>query len=260
MKKPNLLNKITIIDILIIICVIGAIGFAIYHMADDSSSDASATSFDISTDNKILETYLNYYKSGNKVTSTLVGTDSKTGEKVNLNGDVIWLGETDKEKPNILLDNEGKKLLAGFYKDVPNADVYIDQVSLETNGDKYTNITDFTVAPKNISNMKGIVSGIPNGTEYEISTTLAMNDLDNLKNQKLVNALYNNKRPSIILNEKNLFEINRANDEDIAIANSVFGEFDGQTGEIQIRIYNCTSDDNMEIQSNYNVLKIHKVN
>ena len=85
------------------------------------------------------------------------------------------------------------------------------------------------------------------------------NNLDNLKNQKLINALYNNKRPSIILNEKNLYEINRANDEDIAIANSVFGEFDGQTGEIQIRIYNCSSDDNMEIQSNYNVLKIHNV-
>ena len=49
MKKPEFLNKITIIDILIIICIIGAVGFAILHMADDGSSNASATSFDIST-------------------------------------------------------------------------------------------------------------------------------------------------------------------------------------------------------------------
>ena len=58
MKKPGFLNKITIIDILIIICIIGAVGFAIYHMADDDSSNASATSFDYSTNAKILETYL----------------------------------------------------------------------------------------------------------------------------------------------------------------------------------------------------------
>ena len=70
MKKPKLLNKITIIDILIIVCIIGAVGFAVYHMADDDSSNASATSFDISTKNKILENYLNLYQDGNKVTST----------------------------------------------------------------------------------------------------------------------------------------------------------------------------------------------
>jgi phosphoribosylamine-glycine ligase len=69
MKKPGFLNKITIIDILIIICIIGAVGFAIYHMADDDSSNASATSFDYSTNPKILETYLDYYKDGNVVTA-----------------------------------------------------------------------------------------------------------------------------------------------------------------------------------------------
>jgi uncharacterized protein YpmB len=75
MKKSGFFNKITIIDILIIICIIGAIGFAVYHMVDDDSSKASATSFDYSTNAKILETYLNYYHNGNKVTSTIVGTD-----------------------------------------------------------------------------------------------------------------------------------------------------------------------------------------
>ena len=54
MKKPGFLNKITIIDILIIICIIGAVGFAIYHMVDDDSSKATATSFDYSTSPKII--------------------------------------------------------------------------------------------------------------------------------------------------------------------------------------------------------------
>ena len=127
MKKPKFLNKLTIIDILIIICIIGAVGFAIFHMADDDSSNASATSFDLSTKNKILENYLNLYHDGNKVTSTVVGTESDTGEKVELKANVLWLGESERERINILLDDNGKKVLAGFYKDTPNADIYIDQ-------------------------------------------------------------------------------------------------------------------------------------
>ena len=153
MKKPNFLNKLTIIDLLIIICVIGAAGFAIYHMADDSPSSASATSFDYSTNPKILETYLDYYKNGNVVTSTIVGTDASTGEKLELSGNVLWLGESEKEKINVLIDNDGKQLLAGFYQDVPNADIFIDSMSLETNGDTYDNIKDISVAPKEINNL-----------------------------------------------------------------------------------------------------------
>ena len=166
MKKPKFLNKLTIIDLLIIICIIGAVGFAIFHMADDDSSNASATSFDISTKNKILENYLNLYQEGNKVSSTVVGTDSSTGEKVERKGKVLWLGETEKEKTNILLDVNGKKVLAGFYKDTPNADIYIDQVSLETNGDSYSNITDFHIAPKEINSINDLVSGIPKESKY----------------------------------------------------------------------------------------------
>ena len=94
MKKPKFLNKLTIIDILIIICIIGAVGFAIFHMVDDDSSTASATSFDLSTKNKILENYLDLYQNGNKVKSTVVGTSSDTGEKVELSGNVLWLDFT----------------------------------------------------------------------------------------------------------------------------------------------------------------------
>ena len=260
MKKPKLLNKLTIIDILIIICIIGAVGFAIFHMADDDSSNASATSFDISTKNKILENYLNLYQDGNKVTSTVVGTDSSTGEKVELKGDVLWLGESEKEKVNILLDDNGKKVLAGFYKDVPNADIYIDQVSLETNGDTYANITDFQIAPKEINSLNDLISEIPKGTDYEISTTLALENFDAMKYQKLLNALNNNKKPCIVLNDEgNALEINRADKTDLEIANHILGDFDGQTSQIQIRIYNSTPNDLRAIESSYNVLSTYKV-
>lgn len=260
MKKPKFLNKITIIDILIIICIIGAVGFAIYHMADDDSSNASATSFDLSTNNKILETYLDYYQNGNKVSSTVVGTKSNTGEKVQINGTVLWLGEAENDKVNILIDNNGKKLIAGFYKDMPNADVFIDQISLETNGDTYTNITDFLVAPKEINNFNDLISEIPNGTDYEISTTLAIDNLDNVKYQKLLNALNKNKKPCIVLKsgKEEVLEINRANKTDFEIASNVLGDFNGQTSEIQIRIYNSTPNDSVAIQSSFNTLNIVK--
>ena len=240
MKKPNFLNKLTIIDLLIIICVIGAAGFAIYHMADDDSSTASATSFDYSTNPKILETYLDYYKNGNVVTSTIVGTDASTGEKLELSGNVLWLGESEKEKVNVLIDNNGKEILAGFYKDVPNADIFIDSISLESNGDTYANITDFTVAPKEINNLNDLISEIPNGTQYEISTNIAIDNLDSIKYQKLLNALNKNKKPCIVLKDDgtNTLMINRANKTDLEIANNVLGDFNGQTGQIQIRTYN----------------------
>ncbi len=239
MKKPGFLNKITIIDILIIICIIGAAGFAIYHMADDDSSNASATSFDYSTNAKILETYLDYYKNGNVVTSTIVGTDAKTGEKVELNGKVLWLGESENEKVNVLLESGGKQLLAGFYKDVPNADLFIDSISLESNGDTYKNVKDISVAPKEISNLNDLISEMPNGSNCEISTSIAIDNLDGVKYQKLLNALYDNKKPCIVINaETNVLEINRANKTDLKTASEILGDFNGQTSQIKIRTYN----------------------
>ena len=81
--------------------------------------------------------------------------------------------------------------------------------------------------------------------------------MDSVKYQKLSNALNNNKKPSIILNEEgNALEINRADKTDLKIANDILGDFNGQTSQIQIRIYNSTNDDSSAIQSNYNVLSI----
>ena len=223
MKKPGFLNKITIIDILIIICIIGAVGFAIYHMAD-----------------KILETYLDYYKDGNVVTSKIVGTDAKTGEKVELDGKVLWLGESETEKVNVLLESGGKQVLAGFYKDVPNADVFIDSISLESNGDTYKNVKNISVAPKEISNLNDLISEMPNGTNCEISTNIAIDNLDGVKYQKLLNALYENKKPCIVLknSQSNVLEINMANKTDLKTASEILGDFNGQTSQIKIRTYN----------------------
>ena len=50
--------KLTIIDILIIICIVCAIGFAVYHMTTDNDN-GSAVNFDSSTANKIRENYEN---------------------------------------------------------------------------------------------------------------------------------------------------------------------------------------------------------
>ena len=209
-------------------------------MADDDSSNASATSFDYSTNPKILETYLDYYKDGNVVTSTIVGTDAKTGEKVELDGKVLWLGESETEKVNVLLESGGKQVLAGFYKDVPNADVFIDSISLESNGDTYKNVKNISVAPKEISNLNDLISEMPNGTNCEISTIIAIDNLDGVKYQKLLNALYENKKPCIVLknSQSNVLEINMANKTDLKTASEILGDFNGQTSQIKIRTYN----------------------
>ena len=240
MKKPGFLNKITIIDILIIICIIGAVGFAIYHMTDDDSSKASATSFDYSTTPKILETYLDYYKDGKVVTSEIVGTDAKTGEKVELNRRVLWVGEDENGKVNVVLDDNGKPLLAGFYIDVPNADLFIDSMSLESNGDTYKNLKDITVSPKEINNLNELINEIPNGTPCEISTSISIENFDSVKYQKLLNALNENKKPCIVLRNSqiNTLEINRANKADLEIASEILGDFNGQTSQIRLRTYN----------------------
>ena len=216
MKKPGFLNKITIIDILIIICIIGAVGFAIYHMVDDD------------------------YKDGKVVTSTIVGTDAKTGEEVELNRRVLWVGEDGNGKANVLIDDNGKPLLAGFYIDVPDADLLIDSISLESNGDSYENLKDITVSPKEINNLNDLISEIPNGTHCEISTSISIDNFDSVKYQKLLNALNENKKPCIVLrnSQVNTLEINRANKTDLKIASEILGDFKGQTSPIRLRTYN----------------------
>ena len=257
MKKPNFLKSLTIIDILIIICIIGAVGFALFHMTSDNSDNIASTSFDSSTNNKILGKYLDYYREGNKINSKVVGINSTNGENIEIEGNVLWVGEDENGGVNILLDSNGDKLLAGLYSDVPNADIYYEKISLETNGEKYDNLKEIRISPMDLNSLKDLVSKIPKEADYEISAELSVSDMDSLDYQNLLNKLKENKKPAIITNQlSKIININRADKTDINLADSVLGEFDGQTGEITLRIYNCSDDTLKSIQNNYKVTKV----
>ena len=257
MKKPGFLKRFTIIDIIIIICIIAALGFAIFHMTADNSDKIVSTSFDSSTNNKIIEKYLDYYKDGNIIKSKVVGTDSSTGEEIETEGNVLWIGNDEEGGVNILLEKNGEKILTGLYKDIHNADIYYNKISLETTGEKYHNLKEIKISPMKASSFDELVSKIPNGSNYEISADLTISQLDTLDYQKLTNKLKANKKPSIILNYgTNILSLNRANENDIKMANSIIKSFDGQTGEITLRIYDCNDETLKKIQDSYNVMGV----
>ncbi len=254
--KPNL-KGFTIIDILIIICVIAAIGFAIFHVASDNSDNVISTSFDSSTNNKILEKYLDYYKDGKIIKSKVAGTNSTSGKEVEIEGNVNWVGEDGDGNVKILLERNGEKILAGLYKDAPDADIYYDKISLETTGEKYSDLKDIKIQAMTINSIEDLVSNIPKDTKYEISTDLSISSLDNLDYQNLCNKLKSNKKQSIVLNQNGkTLNINRADQTDMNLANSVLGEFDGQTSEITLRVYNCSDNTLKSIKDNYKVIKV----
>ena len=51
----------------------------------------------------------------------------------------------------------------------------------------------------------------------------------------------------------------RLNKTDLDIANDILKDFNGQTSQIQIRIYGSSKDDSKAIESSYNVLNTYKV-
>ena len=91
--------KFTLVDYIIIILVICAVAFAFIHITSDNSSSIQKTAFDASTINKLPETYLNYYKDGKIVKSTVTGSNATNGEKVTLNG-ITSLGDLNKNLTN----------------------------------------------------------------------------------------------------------------------------------------------------------------
>jgi len=260
MKKSNILDKITIIDVLIIIAVILAMGFAIYHITSEDTG-VKSTSFDSSTASKILEKYLSYYQEGNIIKSKVVGINASSKEKVEVNGTVIWADDDNGGNVKVLLDSNGEKLLVGLYKDIPNADIYFDKISLETTGEKYNNTKEVKISPMNIKSFKDLIKGIDNNTEYEISTEISVNEKDYKLYQNLSNTLKENKKQSIkwgSVNE-NFIEITRANSSEITMADNIFQDIDGETSQITIRIYNCSDKDLKTMQNNYNVTNIANI-
>lgn len=257
--KKKFLNKFTIIDIIIIICIIGAIGFAVYHMTIDTDNGTSV-SFDTSTANKLVETYLNFYKDGNIITSQVTGTNASSGENITLNGTVVWVGDT-LNGVEVIINSNGKDYVAGLYRSTPAADIYIDQISLETSGEKYQNVKEITISPREITKISDLYSKIPKNIKYELSTQVATLKIDSPTCQKLLNKLNDIKRPTLTPSNDQLNSLKIFKSDEITLkeASTILGPINGQTNNIIIRVYNCTDNDLNIIKNNYEVININTI-
>ncbi len=252
--------KFTLIDYIIIILVICAIAFAFIHITTDNSSDLQKTAFDESTINKLPDTYLKYYKDGFIVKANIEGFNSTTGEKTTLNGTVIWEDDNGGNGVKLLIDSNNKTYLVGLYRTVPDADIYIDHISLESNGEKYKNLCEIKVKPIQISSLNDLANKIPANADYEITTSIALDSLSAHDEQNITNNLLNNgKRESIkgIISDDSL-NIKKATKENINDADSVLGNLNGTSEDITIRIYDCQDSQIKEISKNFDVINIRK--
>ena len=252
--------KFTLIDYIIIILVICAIAFAFIHISTDDSSDLEKTAFDESTISKIPDTYLKYYKDGYVVKATVEGFNSTNGEEVTINGTVIWEDDNNGNDIKLLIKSDNQTYLAGLYKNVPNADIYIHQVSLESNGEKYKNLCEVKIKPEEISNLKDLTDKMPDDADYELSTTVAIESADSKVMQKVTNKLIENdgrislKTANSDMDDKII--IKKATKEELNDVNSILGDIDAITDDITVRIYNCTDSQLNEINKNFEVKNI----
>ena len=244
--------KFTLVDYIIIILVICAVAFAFIHITSDNSSSIQKTAFDASTINKLPETYLNYYKDGKIVKSTVTGSNATNGEKVTLNGTVRWVDEGSAVK--VLIETKNGTYLAGLYKNVKNADIYID-----TDGSTYSNLKEFSVKPYNITSLGDLNKNLTN-CDFEISTSITVDSIDSVKMQELDNKLdAENQRFSIKTTNTEFTKqlvISKATSQNIKDGDSVLGNIKGLTDDITIRVYNCSDSDMNNIKNNYEVTNI----
>ena len=249
-------KKFTIIDYIIIILVICAVVFAFIHITSDDSSKIQKTAFDASTINKIVDTYSNYYKEGNIVKTTVEGFNASTGEKVSVNGTVKWVSTNGGNDVRILIDSNNKTYLTGLYQTVPNADIYIDKISLESDGSKYNNLVEVNAKPKEITSVTDLINNLSG--DYELSTTISVDSIDAMKIQKLYNKISENgKRFSIkVPDPYNQIILEKSDANNLKDANSILGNINGITNEITIRIYNCSDSQLNQIKDNFEVTNI----
>lgn len=255
--KINMKIKFTLIDYIIIILVICAVAFAFIHITSDDSSSIQKTAFDSTTINKLPETYLNYYKDGKIVKATVKGSNSTNGDKVTLNGTVKWVDEGSAVK--VLIESNNETYLAGLYKNVKNADIYIDTISIETDGSTYDNLKEFIVKPFNITTLADLNKNLT-GCDYEISTSISVDSVDSLKMQELENKIDSeSKRFAIKTTNAEFIRqiiVSKANDQCLNDGNSILGNINGLTDDITIRVYNCSDSDMNNIKNNYEVTNI----
>lgn len=252
--------KFNLIDYIIIVLVICAVIFAFIHITTDDSSDLQKTAFDESTINKIPDTYSKYYKDGYIVKATVEGFNATTGNKTTLEGKVIWEDDNNGNAVKLLVESSNQTYLVGPYRYVPNADVYIDKIILESNGEKYKNLCEIKVKPEEITSMKDITGKIPKNTNYELTTTLSLDTLNSIDSQKILNNISSHdKRESLKTEnsmEDNKIIIKRATEENLNDIDSVLGSFNGVTDEITIRIYDCSQSQINEISENFDVINM----
>ena len=249
-------KKFTIVDYVIIILVICAVVFAFIHITSDDSSKIQKTAFDASTVNKILDTYSNYYKDGNIVKATVEGFNASTGEETSINGTVKWIKSNGGNDVKLLIDSNNDTYLAGLYQNTPNADIYIDKISLESDGSKYSNLVEVTAKPKEIASFNDLINNLSG--DYEISTTISVESIDVMKMQELTNQINEHgKRASIkIPDSYNQIILEKSDKDNLNAANSILGDINGITNEITIRIYNCSDSQLNQIKDSYEVTNI----
>lgn len=258
MKK--ILKKFSLVDYVIIILVICAVIFAFIHLTSDDSAKIEKTAFDASTINKIPDTYFSKYQDGTIMKASVNGINASDGEEVNLNGTVKWIDDNGGTNVKVLIDSDNQTYLLGLYKSVPEADIYIKTLSIESNGTKYDNLVEFKLKPANITSLDDLVSKIPNNTDYEISTEITTKPIDTVKLQEIANIINGKDKrlsiKSIDLGQNTQLKLTKANSENIHDANSVLGNINGISDEITIRIYNCSDNQLNAIKNNYEVVNI----
>ena len=261
-NRSNMKLKFSLIDYIIIILVICAVVFAFIHITTDDSSDLQKTAFDESTVNKIPDTYLKYYKDGFITKATVEGFNSTNGERTTLNGTVIWEDDNGGNGVKLLIESSNETYLVGLYRTVPNADIYIDHISLESNGEKYKNLCEIKVKPEEITSLKDLTNKLPNNTDMEITTAISFDSLSSTDAQKITNKiLTHGKKESIKAksgDKDNQLVLKKATKENINDAYSILGNVNGVSEEITIRIYNCSDSQINEISKNFDVLNIRK--
>lgn len=250
-------KRFTLIDYIIIILVICAVAFAFIHITSDDSSNIQKTAFDASTINKLPETYLNYYRDGYMVKATVNGFNSSTGEEVDINGTVKWVDEGSSVK--VLIEDDNETYLCGLYKNVHSADIYINTISIETDGSVYQNLTEFKIKPMNITSLSDLNKNISD-SDYEISATISMNSLDSNNMQKIENKILSDTKRLGIKSANNEISnqliLSKVDGQTLEDGNSILGSFNGLTDEITLRIYNCSDSELNNVKNNYAVTNI----
>lgn len=249
-------KKFTVIDYIIIILVICAVVFAFIHITSNDSSKIQKTAFDASTVNKIYDTYSNYYKDGYIVKTTVNGFNATTGEKITLNGTVKWISTTGGNNVKILIDSENGTYLTGLYQNVPHADIYLDKISLENDGSKYDNLVEVTAKPKEIKSLAELTNNLSG--DYEISTTISADSIDSVKLQEINNALTDHgKRLSVKTTDvENQISLDKSYSANIKDIDAILGNINGITGDITIRIYNCSDSQLNQIKDIFEVTNV----